>query len=114
MTSLKFIAPIGYLGFLRLMMGAEFALTDSGGIQEETTFLDVPCLTLRPNTERPVTVTQGSNELMPLNAEVVSEAIARIRAGAWKHSREIDGWDGRAGERIAEAVLDRFAQPTDA
>jgi UDP-N-acetylglucosamine 2-epimerase (non-hydrolysing) len=108
MTSLKLVDPIGYLGFLRLMMGAEFVLTDSGGIQEETTFLDIPCLTLRPNTERPVTVTKGSNQLMPLDAAAVSEAIATIRAGTWKHSQAIEGWDGKAGERIAEAVLERF------
>lgn len=108
MANLRLIDPIGYIDFLRLQMDAELVITDSGGIQEETTFLNVPCLTLRPNTERPVTVSSGTNELLPLDAELVADRVAKIRAGEWKQAQPIEGWDGRAGERVIRAVLERF------
>jgi UDP-N-acetylglucosamine 2-epimerase (non-hydrolysing) len=103
------VDPVGYLDFLRLQMGAEVVLTDSGGIHEETTELDVPCLTLRPNTERPVTISSGTNELVPPDPQMIRDHVARIRAGEWKTSTEIEGWDGLAGERVARAVISRFA-----
>ncbi|MFT4606324.1 MAG: UDP-N-acetylglucosamine 2-epimerase (non-hydrolyzing), partial [Rhodothermales bacterium] len=108
LANLRLIDPIGYIDFLRLQMDAELVITDSGGIQEETTFLNVPCLTLRPNTERPVTVSRGTNELLPLDAEIVADRVAKIRAGEWKQGQTIDGWDGRAGDRVISAVLERF------
>ncbi len=108
LDNLRLVDPVGYIDFLRLQMDAELVVTDSGGIQEETTFLNVPCLTLRPNTERPVTVSLGTNELLPLDADLVADRVGKIRAGDWKEAQPIDGWDGRAGERVVEAVVGRF------
>ena len=102
--------PLGYLDFLGLMAGARLVLTDSGGIQEETTALGIPCLTLRDNTERPITVTEGTNQLVGR----VPDAIVR---GA---RRALDGeiaarcpalWDGHAGERIAAAIVEDLGNP---
>lgn len=109
------VDPLGYLDFLGLMAGASLVLTDSGGIQEETTALGIPCLTLRDNTERPITVTEGTNQL-------VGREAGAILAGA---RRALDGeiaarcpalWDGHAGERVAAAILATTAdakRPTD-
>jgi UDP-N-acetylglucosamine 2-epimerase (non-hydrolysing) len=101
--------PLGYLDFLNLMMGARLVLTDSGGIQEETTYLQVPCLTLRPNTERRVTITDGTNRLVPLTAErIVAEARAALSART--NGRRVPPlWDGQAAPRIAK-ILDAYAQ----
>lgn len=101
--------PLGYLDFLALTDGARLVLTDSGGIQEETTALGVPCLTLRENTERPITVEEGTNTLVGSDpARVVSAAFA-VLDGRGKAGRCPPLWDGHAGERIAE-VLVRFAE----
>jgi UDP-N-acetylglucosamine 2-epimerase (non-hydrolysing) len=103
---LRVIEPLGYLDFLSLVRGAAAVITDSGGIQEETTVLDVPCLTLRANTERPITLTAGTNRLVP-PAEL-GAALDDALAGGLR--RPGDGpplWDGHAGERIA-AVLQRL------
>lgn len=100
----RLTGPIGYLEFLSLMMQAGVVVTDSGGVQEETTALQVPCITLRPNTERPVTVALGTNELMPLDVAPVRAAVDRALAGQWKRGTVPPRWDGRAAERIA-AVL---------
>ena len=105
---LTVIEPLGYIDFISLVRGAAVVITDSGGIQEETTVLDVPCLTLRPNTERPVTITAGTNRLIEPN-----ELGAGIDAAlAGELARPGDGpplWDGHAGERIATVLLERAA-----
>jgi len=98
--------PLDYFAFQKLIATCGFILTDSGGIQEESTFRQVPCLTLRPNTERPSTVTIGSNELVPLEMDAVRNAIARIETGTFKKGEVPPLWDGRATERIME-VLER-------
>jgi UDP-N-acetylglucosamine 2-epimerase (non-hydrolysing) len=98
------IEPLGYLDFLRLMESAELVLTDSGGIQEETTVLGVPCLTLRPNTERPVTITEGTNILVGTDpARIIAEG-RKILAGERKSGRSPRYWDGQAAGRIAAAL----------
>ena len=97
-ANLKLIEPLGYLDFISILAHARFALTDSGGLQEETTFLQVPCLTLRPNTERPVTVTQGTNTLTSL--ESVERNIGTILDGSYKRGTIPDLWDGLTGSRI--------------
>jgi UDP-N-acetylglucosamine 2-epimerase (non-hydrolysing) len=96
--------PLPYSDFLALMREAAVVLTDSGGIQEETTFLGVPCLTLRANTERPVTVTMGTNEIVGLDTERVIDAMRRISAGRWKAGGCPPLWDGHAAERIADVL----------
>jgi UDP-N-acetylglucosamine 2-epimerase (non-hydrolysing) len=93
--------PLGYLDFLALMDGARFVLTDSGGIQEETTALGVPCLTLRGNTERPITVTQGTNRLLGEDPASILPAAAPILDGQTTAGRCPELWDGHASERIA-------------
>jgi UDP-N-acetylglucosamine 2-epimerase (non-hydrolysing) len=97
------VDPLGYVEFMGLVRGAAFALTDSGGIQEETTILGVPCLTLRPNTERPITISHGTNRLVePADVAPIVEDIA---AGRYRvEPRRPPLWDGRAGERIADVI----------
>jgi len=108
-ADLRLIEPLGYLDFLRLYSGARLVLTDSGGIQEETTALGVPCLTLRENTERPVTVESGTNRVVGTDPErIVAEAevaLARSREGG--RPRVPPLWDGRAAGRILDALLER-------
>lgn len=96
--------PQGYFEFLSLMDNAALVVTDSGGIQEETTFLEVPCFTLRENTERPVTVDIGTNQLVEINAEVVSEKAAEVFSGKYKKGEIPPLWDGKAAERIASIL----------
>lgn len=108
--SLRLLDPLPYLEFLGLQHGATCVVTDSGGIQEETTFLGVPCLTVRENTERPVTVTCGTNTLVGRNMNLLAAEIRRILAGHGKIGAKPDLWDGRAGERIADCLLERYAQ----
>jgi UDP-N-acetylglucosamine 2-epimerase (non-hydrolysing) len=103
------LPPAGYLEFLNLTSQASLVLTDSGGIQEETTVLGVPCLTLRDNTERPITVTEGTNMLVGSDpARIVREAKATL-AGYGKPGRVPALWDGRAAERIVTILLERTA-----
>ena len=99
------IDPLPYLDFLQLTANAACVLTDSGGIQEETTALGVPCLTLRATTERPVTVSEGTNRLVGVNAEQIGAAWAEIRQGTWPMGRLPDLWDGKAAQRIARVLL---------
>ena len=95
--------PIGYLDFLGLEIGAGAIVTDSGGVQEEAAVLGVPCFTLRRNTERPVTITSGTNTLLGDDPA----PIAAIRPAALaRRPAVIAGWDGRAGERVADAIED--------
>ena len=96
--------PLGYLEFLRLMEESSVVVTDSGGIQEETTFLQVPCLTLRDSTERPITITEGTNKLLPLEPDRVGHRVKRIMDGDEPSGQVPDRWDGEAAERIAEHI----------
>ncbi len=97
--------PLPYLTFLGLMAKAKVVLTDSGGIQEETTALGVPCLTLRRNTERPVTVTQGTNRLVGTDRAEILRCVERILSGQWPSGEAVPLWDGRASARIADILL---------
>jgi UDP-N-acetylglucosamine 2-epimerase (non-hydrolysing) len=106
-AQLRRIQPLGYLDFLLLLSKATLVLTDSGGIQEETTALGVPCLTLRDNTERPVTVSQGTNVLVGTNASKIVAATQQILAGEGKRGRTPALWDGHAAERIVEIIMMR-------
>jgi UDP-N-acetylglucosamine 2-epimerase (non-hydrolysing) len=97
--------PKPYLDFLALQRGATLVITDSGGIQEETTFLGIPCLTLRENTERPVTVSLGTNVLVGRDLLRLQREIRRILAGETRKTSPVPLWDGHAAERIADVVL---------
>jgi UDP-N-acetylglucosamine 2-epimerase (non-hydrolysing) len=102
---LRMIAPLGYLEFLSLLNSAKLVLTDSGGIQEETTALGVPCLTLRENTERPVTVSQGTNLLVGTDPAKILTAATAILAGKGKTGTIPRLWDGHAAERIVDILV---------
>jgi UDP-N-acetylglucosamine 2-epimerase (non-hydrolysing) len=106
-AAMRLIDPVGYLDFLQLMTYSSIVLTDSGGIQEETTALGIPCLTIRENTERPITITVGTNRLVGTQPErIVSEARDVLRHGV-AGARVPDLWDGQAAARIAQ-VITRF------
>lgn len=98
------IPPLGYLDFLKLMSHSSIVLTDSGGIQEETTILGIPCLTLRKNTERPVTVTSGTNKVVGGNEAKILKAVRKILAGRSGRKIAPKFWDGKAAERIAKIL----------
>jgi UDP-N-acetylglucosamine 2-epimerase (non-hydrolysing) len=106
-TGLIMVEPLGYLDFLHLQRRAALVLTDSGGIQEETTILGVPCLTLRENTERPITVSRGTNRLVGSNTMVIVREARRILGSKRRGARSIPLWDGKAAARIA-AVFERL------
>lgn len=109
-ASLVRTEPLGYLEFLHLMEEACVVVTDSGGIQEETTYLQIPCLTLRENTERPVTITMGTNELMPLDPVLVVRRVVEIVTGdPWRsEGRRPPLWDGKAAERVVKILEQRL------
>jgi len=96
--------PLDYFAFQKLIRNSKFVLTDSGGIQEETTFLRIPCLTLRPNTERPVTVTVGSNILLPFEITGILECVGQIGNGTFKKGEIPPLWDGKSTERIFQIL----------
>jgi UDP-N-acetylglucosamine 2-epimerase (non-hydrolysing) len=108
MKNLNVIAPLGYLDFLAVMDRAAFVLTDSGGIQEETTVLGIPCLTLRENTERPVTIDQGTNILVGLNNGRIIEEAFRILDGGGKKGQLPPLWDGKTSGRIVRILLEEL------
>jgi len=97
--------PLGYLDFIKLMSSATLVLTDSGGIQEETTILKVPCLTLRENTERPITVEVGSNQVVGTKTENITAAYKKIIEGNWQEPQMPPLWDGNAAERIVSLLI---------
>ena len=103
-SSLHLIEPIGYLDFLALQTRATLVITDSGGIQEETTFLGIPCLTVRENTERPITVTMGTNILVGQDMDRLRSEAKQVLNGGAKRGQVPPLWDGQAGERIAEVI----------
>ncbi|MEA2095547.1 MAG: UDP-N-acetylglucosamine 2-epimerase (non-hydrolyzing) [Candidatus Cloacimonadota bacterium] len=106
MKNLHLIPPVGYYDFLKLQMDAKFILTDSGGIQEESTYFGVPCLTLRPNTERPITITEGTNTLVKLSTEDIITEAEKILAGNIKKGKIPKYWDGKTAERIVKIFKD--------
>jgi UDP-N-acetylglucosamine 2-epimerase (non-hydrolysing) len=95
---LRTVAPMGYIRFMSLVRGARFVVTDSGGIQEETTYLDIPCLTLRETTERPATILHGSNRLV--RPRQLRDAIGEVLNGRWPHGRCPPLWDGHTAARV--------------
>jgi UDP-N-acetylglucosamine 2-epimerase (non-hydrolysing) len=102
--TLRMIQPLGYLDFVKLMAEAAVVLTDSGGIQEETTVLGVPCLTLRENTERPITVTQGTNRLTGSDPRAILAGYRAARDNPQRDAQIPDLWDGHAAERIVKVL----------
>ena len=104
MQNLVLLDPIGYLDFMKLMHDAKLVLTDSGGIQEETTYLGIPCITLRENTERPVTIDVGTNVLVGSDTELVVSEAKKIISGQSKKGQVPDLWDGKAAERIVSII----------
>jgi len=105
-VGVRVISPLGYLDFLQLWSNARMALTDSGGLQEETTALGVPCLTLRDNTERPITIEQGSNRLVGSNPARIICAARKILSGRISYAgRAPELWDGHAADRIVETLI---------
>jgi UDP-N-acetylglucosamine 2-epimerase (non-hydrolysing) len=105
---LRVTEPLSYVDFMSLIMACTLAITDSGGIQEETTYLRIPCATLRENTERPITVTQGTNRLLS-SAELLPAARAALE-GRWPRGRIPERWDGHARERAAASLRRLLAE----
>jgi len=107
-SNIMLAEPVGYLDFLNLMINSKFVLTDSGGIQEETTVLNIPCLTLRKNTERPVTVTQGTNTIVDNDTDKIIEEANTIIDGRYKQGKTPKFWDGKAAQRIIKILMERL------
>lgn len=104
-SNLHIVNPMGYLEFNYLVKNSKVVITDSGGITEETTIMRIPCITLRDNTERPETITLGTNELIGTNPDAIKPALDKIFADNWKKGSMIPLWDGKAAERIVEVLL---------
>lgn len=104
-SSICVIDPVGYIDMLTFTKHAKFALTDSGGVQEEATVLGIPCITLREQTERPITVDIGTSEVLGRDHEAILDAVDRILRGEWKKGGIPEGWDGKTAERIADIIL---------
>lgn len=109
MSGITVTEPLGYLDFLNLMSHCSLTLTDSGGIQEETTVLGVPCLTLRNNTERPVTVSEGTNRVVGMNEKKILSAVSGVLAKKSQKARTPKLWDGEAAGRITKILLSKLA-----
>jgi len=105
-SGLTILPPLSYFDFQKLVSDSRFVLTDSGGIQEETTFLRKPCLTLRPNTERPSTITIGSNTLLPFETDKIMQAVDSILKGNYKTGEIPHLWDGKATERVMKRLVE--------
>ena len=99
------MGPCPYLAFINLMKNARFVLTDSGGIQEETTVLRTPCITVRENTERPITVESGTNRLVGTHPDAILAALDDLLHNKWPQGSIPALWDGRAAERIAHILI---------
>ena len=109
LKAVKAVEPLSYFQFVYLIKNAKAVITDSGGVQEETTVLQIPCVTLRSNTERPETVSVGTNELIGDDGDKLAAALKHIHAGTWKQGSIPELWDGRAGERII-SILAKLAR----
>jgi UDP-N-acetylglucosamine 2-epimerase (non-hydrolysing) len=107
--SVRLSDPLPYSSFVGLMAKAKYVLTDSGGIQEETTVLNVPCLTLRWNTERPITLTKGTNRLVGTDAEKIEKGVEEILTGKWRPGRRPPLWDGKAAQRIVNIIVKQLS-----
>jgi UDP-N-acetylglucosamine 2-epimerase (non-hydrolysing) len=110
-TGLRLLEPLGYLDFLQLYSNSRLVLTDSGGIQEETTALGIPCLTLRQNTERPITVTEGSNRVVGSDPAVILREATAALDGSPRSGRIPEFWDGRTAVRIVDAIEEAANSP---
>ena len=102
------VEPLDYFSFQKLIRDSKFILTDSGGIQEESTFIGTPCLTLRPNTERPITVLEGTNTLVPFDLNVIKDKITEIETGTYKKGKIPKKWDGQSTKRILEFIANKL------
>ena len=109
-TNFQVIEPLGYVQFMNLVCGARVAITDSGGIQEETTYLGIPCLTLRDTTERPITVTEGTNRLV--TTARLANCVDAALNGEWQHGRRPALWDGHTAERVVNDIHRRLISRT--
>ena len=105
-SGIKITEPVGYIEFMGLVRCAKLVITDSGGVQEETTYLDIPCMTLRENTERPVTITEGTNRL--IRPDTLTNSIAEVMEGRWPHGRKPDLWDGHTADRVLASLKSRL------
>jgi UDP-N-acetylglucosamine 2-epimerase (non-hydrolysing) len=99
--------PMPYMDFLNLFKDAKVVLTDSGGIQEETTALGIPCITMRDNTERPITIDEGTNVLVGSSQERIIDAVRDIRDSAKSTMKLPEMWDGKAAERLLQVIIDK-------
>lgn len=104
-ANLHIVEPMGYLEFNYLVKNSKGVLTDSGGITEETTIMNVPCITLRDNTERPETITVGTNELIGTDSAAIKPALDKLFSGNWKEGRAPELWDGKTSQRIVDVLL---------
>jgi len=100
--------PVGFLEFLSLMENSKFILTDSGGIQEEASFLNIPVLTLRENTERPITVEKGTNTIVDKDFEKIKMYVNQILSNNYKKGQTIEKWDGQTAKRITKIIIERY------
>jgi UDP-N-acetylglucosamine 2-epimerase (non-hydrolysing) len=99
---LLILEPLNYVRFMNLVFNCRFVLTDSGGIQEETTYLGIPCITLRPNTERPITISQGTNRLVTI--DTLAESVEAVLAEVARQECHIPQWDGKTADRVVESI----------
>jgi len=101
--------PLNYIRFMNLVFNCRFAITDSGGIQEETTYLGIPCLTMRPNTERPITIERGTNQLCKPGD--LQEKVETILSGKAPQGNDIELWDGKTAIRVVESIKNLLRKP---